>query len=120
MEQSPKTPPMNTSPTHSPAGNNKMKKSSSSKEVKQRQEIDLLISNRSHANSPSSKSSGSSQSSENISGQSQQELPQIRNISSLTPYLIGRNFESFSGVCTKEKKLKESLPLVDSEDKEMV
>ena len=111
---------MNTSPTHSPAGNNKIKKSSSSKDVKHRQESDMLISNRSHANSPSSKSSGSSQSSDNVSGQGQQELPQIRNISSLSPYLIGRNFESFSGVFTTPKKLKEILSLVDSEDKEML
>ena len=122
MEQSPKTPPMNTSPTHQPSGHNKVKKSQFGKDIPKRPEGEPLVSNRSHANSPSSKSSSSSQSGEMYSTQqNQQEHPQIRNISNLSPYLIGRNFESFSGVMnlppkTQDAKIKPKVETSESGD----
>lgn len=93
VDPSPRTPPMNTSPTNSPACGLKAKKPSSSKETLKRPEAEQLLLNRSHTSSPGTKSAGSAS-----SEGGQQELPQIRNISNMSPYLIGRNFESFSGI----------------------
>ena len=89
IEQSPKTPPMNTSPTNSPAGSSKIAKKPMGKELSRNEGI---ISQRSHAGSPVGSASSSQ------SGEISQELPQIRNIINMQPYLIGRNFEAFSGV----------------------